>query len=105
MVSPFKNIEVPSANGKIDLNSDTLTLGTVITQLLPYVFGVAGIILLFMIISSGFQMMTSKGDPKIFQVAQGKLTTAVVGILILFASFFVVRLILKFFGIGITIIG
>lgn len=74
-----------------------------VTKALPYIFGAAGIILLLIIISSGYQMMISKGDPKVMQLAQGKLTTALVGILILFASFFVVQLILKFLGIDITI--
>lgn len=104
MDSPFKNIKVPSTGGKIDLNSDSLSFGTIITQLLPYIFGAAGIILLFIIISSGFSMMTSKGDPKAMQTAQGKITTAVVGILILFASFFIVQLLLQFLGIETKII-
>ena len=70
-------------------------LGRVITDLLPYLFGVAGIILILTIISSGYQMMMSKGDPKAMQVAQGRLTTSVVGILILFSSFFILPLILR----------
>lgn len=69
---------------------------------LPYLFAIAGIILLFMIISSGFQMMTSKGDPKVMQTVQGKLTTSVIGIVIIFASFWIVQLILKFFDINFT---
>lgn len=80
-------------------------IGRVISDLLPYLFGAAGIILIFMIISSGFSMMTSRGDPKVFQMAQGKLTTAVLGVFILFISFFVVQLVLKFFGINTTIFG
>lgn len=101
MDSPFKNIEVPSTGGKVNVN--TTNFGEIVTQLLPYIFGAAGIILLFMIISSGFQMMTSKGDPKAFQVAQGKLTTAVVGILILFISFFLVPLLMRFLGVQVQL--
>lgn len=101
MDSPFKNIKVPSTGGKIDVN--TTSFGEIVAQLLPYIFGAAGIILLFIIISSGFNMMMSKGDPKAMQVAQGKITTAVVGIIILFTSFFIVQLLLQFLGIGITV--
>jgi len=71
-----------------------------IVEALPYIFGAAGIILLFNIISSGFKLMTSSGDPKVMQVAQAKLTTSVIGVLILFASFWIVSLIMKFFGIN-----
>lgn len=70
-----------------------------ITNALPYIFGIAGIILLLNIISSGLKMMTSAGDPKVLQVAQAKLTTSLIGILVLFASFWVVQLIMKFLGI------
>jgi len=73
--------------------------GTLISSLLGYIFAIAGIILVFMIISSGYQMMLSKGDPKVFQAAQGKLTTSIIGIVIIFVSFWIVKIILQFFGI------
>lgn len=108
MTSPFKDITVPqnmgpNPPGKFNLNDPNLTFAQIVTALLPYIFGAAGIILLFMIITSGFQMMTSKGDPKVIQMAQGKLTTAIIGVFILFISFFVVQLILQFFGISTNI--
>ncbi len=75
-------------------------LGGLIQLSLPYVFGIAGIVLLLNIVSSGFKMMTSQGDPKALQGAQAKLTTSLIGILILFTSFWIVNLIMKFFGIS-----
>jgi len=98
--SPFKDIKVPTNGGTVDLNSSNLKFATIITEILPYIFGVAGIILLFNIISSGLKMMTSAGDPKVFQAAQAKLTTSVIGILILFTSFWIVMLVMKFLGIN-----
>jgi hypothetical protein len=71
-----------------------------ITKTLPYVFGIAGIVLLLNIITAGFKMMTSAGDPKAMQGAQSKLTTSAIGILILFASFWIVSLIGQFLGLG-----
>lgn len=78
--------------------------GFVIQLLLPYLFGAAGIILLLNIIVSGYQMMTSVGEPKVMQAAQAKITTSLIGIVIVFISFWAVQLILKFFGIDLTII-
>lgn len=72
----------------------------IITQALPYVFGIAGIILLFNIISSGLKMMTSQGDPKALSAAQAKLTTSAIGVLILTTSFWIVQLVMKFIGIN-----
>lgn len=70
-----------------------------INEILPYVFGAAGIILLFMLLTSGYQMIFSKGDPKAMQIAQSKITSSLVGIVILFASFWIVQLVFQFLGI------
>lgn len=101
MDSPFKDIKIPVAGtAKIDINDSNLKFGNIITTALPYIFGIVGIILLLNIITSGFKMMTSKGDPKVMQSAQAKLTTSLVGIIILFASFWIVQIIMKFIGIN-----
>ncbi len=70
-----------------------------ITQLLPYIFGAAGAILLINIVASGIKIMTSMGDPKSLQGAQAKLTTSVIGVFILFVSFWIVQLLMKLLGI------
>lgn len=72
-------------------------------KVLPYVFGAAGIILLLNLISAGFKMMTSGGDPKAMQSAQSKITSSLIGILILSTSFAIVELIMSFLGINIKI--
>lgn len=99
--SPFKNITIPTVgNPSIDVNSDALDLGTIITILIPWIYGAAGIILTFNIISSGLKMMTSGGDPKALQGAQAKLSGSAIGMLILFTSFWIVRIIMQFFGLN-----
>ena len=98
--SPFKNIKTPvNGQGVVDLNDSNLKFGTIITELLPYFFGIVGIVLLLNIISSGLKMMTSKGDPKALGAAQAKLTTSAIGILIVFVSFWLVQLLFDFLGI------
>lgn len=67
--------------------------------LLPYIYGIFGIILIINIITSGFRIMTSQGDPKGMQESQQKLKNSAVGLLILFASFWIVQLLFTFFGI------
>lgn len=101
--SPFKNISVPLARpGAVDINNTGLNFGDIINASLPYIFGAAGIILLLNVITSGFKLMTSQGDPKAVGAAQAKLTTSAIGILILITSFWIVKLLLNFLGIGVS---
>lgn len=81
--------------------SSSLKVGELITKLLPYIFGAAGIILVLNIIVSGYQMMTSTGEPKIMQAAKAKVTTSIIGIMVIFISFWVVAIIGSFFGLDI----
>jgi hypothetical protein len=74
-----------------------------LNQSLPYIFGVAGIFLLVNIITAGFKIMNSQGDPKAMQEAQLKLKNSALGVLILFTSFWIVKLVLQFFGIDVLI--
>jgi len=71
----------------------SLSVGGIITNILPYIFGAAGIALLVYLVLGGLQMMTSRGDPKAMQSAQGKITNAVIGFVIIIIASFVVLLI------------
>lgn len=73
--------------------------------ILPYIFSIAGIILLFNLVSAGIKLMTSRGEPKNIESAKAKITTSLIGILILFSSFWIVKLILQFIGINVLVIG
>jgi hypothetical protein len=69
------------------------TVGSIFGALLPYVFVVAGLVLLFMLIVGGIGLMTATGDPKKVEASQGRITMALVGFLIIFASYFIVQLV------------
>jgi len=75
------------------------TVGTLIFGLLPYIYGIAGLLLLIYLVTGGLQLMISRGDPKAVQSAQGKITNAIIGIVIIAASFLIVRLIGQIFDI------
>lgn len=74
-------------------------------QLLPSLIGIAfvvgSIIFFFMIVISGIQWITSGGDKNAVEAARGRLTQALIGIVILFSAFAIVKLIEGFFGISI----
>lgn len=69
------------------------TVADVISALLPYIYGLAGLAILLYAVYGGFQIMTSQGDPK--QMAQGrdKITYAVVGFVVMAVSYLIVQLV------------
>ena len=73
-------------------------------SIIPFIFGTAGIILLLNIVTAGLKMMTSIGDQKAIESSKSKITTSLIGILILFSSFWIVRLLWQFIGIDVDVI-
>lgn len=76
-----------------------LTIGAIISALLPYLFVLAGLGLLVFLILGGFQLMVSGGDPKATQSAKGKITGAVIGFIIIFISYWLVQILQVVFGL------
>jgi len=69
-----------------------LKFGDVLSKLLPYVFVIAGLILFFLIVSNGFKLLTSAGNPKTMESAKEGLTAALVGFLIVIASYWLIQM-------------
>lgn len=89
--NPFKGIDVP-VTGPADINLKSASLGEIISELLPYIFTIAGILLLLYLVSGGLQLMFSAGDPKKAQSAQGKITNALIGFIIVFLAYWLTQL-------------
>lgn len=58
----------------------------------------AGVVGLFFIIFSGFKFITSGGDPKQLEEARKTLTYAVIGLLVILFSFFIINIIAETTG-------
>lgn len=86
-------------------NTIPTSMGGFIGNILPYVFGVAGIALLIYLILGGLQIMTSRGDPKAMQSAQAKITNALIGFVIIIFAYFIVQIFGQVFGIQSTFLG
>jgi hypothetical protein len=69
------------------------TIGDIIGGLLPYVYVLAGLILLLMLIAGGIGLMTSAGNPDKTKVAQGRITGAFIGFIIVFISYLVAKIV------------
>jgi len=85
-------------------SSPTAFLQTIIPNAIGLAFVIASVIFLFMIIMGAIQWILSGGDKQGLESARGKISSALIGIIILFATFAIIQLIQNFFGIHILTI-
>ena len=86
------------------LNDQFTNLGSFFsgeTNILNYVFVFAGLTLFIFLIIGGFGLLTSGGSPDKVKAAQGKITSAIIGFIIIFVSYWLVRVLEIMFGIKI----
>lgn len=69
------------------------SIASFINLLIPTIMISAGVILLFMIIISGFSILQSPGNPEALKKAQKLLTYSIVGFGIIVISYIIMRLI------------
>ncbi len=91
----------PTGGWKIAGDLNNTTVGNIIGELLPYVYVLAGLGLLVMLIVGGVGLMTATGDPGKTKAGWGKISGALIGFLIVFISYFVVQLVEVIFGVSI----
>ena len=87
------------AYGKSGFTLKSKTVGEIISLVLPYVFVISGLILLFMLIMGGIQLMTSAGNPDKNKAGYGRITHALIGFLIIFVAYFVSQLVEVMLGV------
>ena len=96
----LNKIQADALGDKVPAN-----IAGVINGILPYIFAAASIGLLVYLILGGFQLMTSRGDPKAAQGAQGKITNAIIGFVIIIFAYIIVQLFGRIFGLQNTMFG
>lgn len=74
-------------------------VASVITGLMTYVFVISGIILLVVILSAGFTLLTSAGDAKAMEKGKKGLTYGILGFVIIFVAYWLVQIAGIVFGI------
>ena len=89
-------IEGPMPTGPGGIN----TIGDLVNRVVQFLIPLASIILLLVFISGGYDFMMSQGNPEKVKSAQAKLTTGVIGLVLLLLSFIIVRVISQIFGLG-----
>lgn len=90
-----KTISGPLPAGKFP------NLASVVSNALPFIFPIAGVLLLLYLVWGGFDYLTSMGDAKKAEAAKGKLTNAVIGFLIIFFAYWIVQILDNVFRLGV----
>lgn len=80
--------------------SKTTAPGEIIYKGIIYSLILAAIIALFFLVFGGFKWITSGGDKSKIDSARQTLVAAVIGLVLTFLSFFILSLVLQFFGLG-----
>ena len=96
-------VTLPNYDGPIlsNFKFKDATVGKVIGDFLPYVYVIAGLVLLFMLISGGIELMTAAGNPGKSKSGYGKITAGLIGFVIIFVSYFVLQIVETVLGITI----
>lgn len=84
-----------------DILGSQYTVGEILSDLLPYIYVMAGLVLLLLLITGGFSLMTSAGNPDKIKAGYGKIKSALIGFLIIFISYIVAMLIQTILGVDI----
>jgi uncharacterized membrane protein len=77
-------------------------LGGLIGSLLQFIFVIAVLVALFYLIYGGFRWLVSSGDKTQVAAAREHIVAAVIGLVIIFLSYFLLSLLLGFFGISLS---
>lgn len=72
-----------------------------VSAILPNIFVIVGLVLLFLIIGGGIGLITSAGNPEAQQKSKGVITNALLGFLLVFAAYWIIQIIQVITGIGI----
>lgn len=73
-------------------------LGAIISQALEYAIVLGGIAMFAYLLWGGFDLLTSAGNPEGIQKGTQKIIFAIIGFLVIFASYFIVQLVETMFG-------
>ena len=88
----------------VTLPTDNITekyknIGSIVGALLPYVYIIAGLAMLIMLVSGGITLMTAAGNPKKSAEGYGKITAGLIGFVIIFVSYFVAQIVQVVLGV------
>jgi len=80
---------------------DLLNLGGMAANLLALAFFAAGVFFIVQLVIGGVSWTSAGGDPKAMEAARGRITNAVIGLVIVIAAFAITLIVTRVLGINI----
>ncbi|MBI3620003.1 hypothetical protein HY214_02565 [Candidatus Roizmanbacteria bacterium] len=77
-----------------------MTVGQLVNRIITFLFPLASLILLVVLLWGGYDYMTSQGSPDKIKAAQAKITSGIIGFILLTVSYLAVKVIAFVFGLG-----
>ncbi len=91
---------VQSWGGQIGYLSPSTRLGRIISALTTNLFPIVGLLLLIYLLYGGYNYLLAGGDPKKAQAARSIITTALIGFILIFLAYWLVKIIAMILGLG-----
>jgi len=80
-----------------------LSPAEIINLVVPLIFAIAGIVLFIMFVAGGLTIFTSGGNPEGIKKGQGRIVSALIGLVIIFAAYWIVQLVE--YSLGLNLLG
>lgn len=77
------------------------SVGALLSSWLPNIYIISGLILFFLVLLGGFTMITNAGNQEKLAQGQKVLTSAIIGFVILFGSYWIIQIIQVLTGVPI----
>jgi len=95
-----QNLKINGKDIAGPLNSQITDLGSLVNRLMLFIVPLAAVILLFVLIWGGIDLMMSRGTPEKIKGARAKITAGLIGFFLLVSAYFIARLVATIFGLG-----
>lgn len=69
------------------------TVASFLNLLVPVLFIIAGVVLLFLLVGGGFSIIASGGNAKSVEQGKNQITTAILGFFLIFAAYWIVQIV------------
>lgn len=96
--NPLKGIGPLGLEGK-DANTSTLTFQTILSNIIGIITIIGIIWFVILVITGAIGIMTAGGDKQAIESARKKLTSGLIGLVVLIAALFIIDLVGTFLGI------
>ena len=82
-------------------STEYTSLGTLINNIVPNIYIAAGLIIFVMVLVGGFSIMSSGSDSHKLEDGKKVISSAIIGLLVLFASYWIIQIIQVVTGVPI----